>query len=414
MQYKSEGRSYLEIIQDFYISFREANNTVTAENKDALKAYLMKQLSVSKEVDAQFLLEEKTKQYYRRLNAEIKGQGRVVKGRPEINVVNIFDTGKSTYPSRLTLFEIAFALGLDEKECNEMFRAAGQYEIHLGGDPQESILYFCLKKGLTHLDAIRMHERYCRNSSLSEAPEELQKTMSQRSRFVADALLEAIAIEDFDTSKQEFEAKLPLYAASYSYFSGRVRRYVLRLLDENTKKDKGKTSVEGTGYSALSSDFCVLFDRDRRGVSSELDKVRKAESHPTREFVCMLLCLDYYRNYQRNCMFYSLEEYINNELNDFGMEELNDARIIEALLIELSKFQFHDRKSNMVRYDSKYWIILPKNDLSYIKQAGYILNEYIVNLEEKHNMYVRICNISLIHKNAFLQDLFLKTPGDSK
>ena len=419
MKHTSEGISCLKIIPRFCENFCNTNNIKSnTQLNQELKVYLMKHLNVSKEADAKFLLGERTNQYYRRLNKEVKGYGRIVSGRPEINVTNIFSPVKSTCPSRLTLFEIAFALGLNDEECNEMLRAAGQYDIHLGGDPQESIIFFCLKKGLSHLDAIRMYERYCANDPLSKVLKENETNLSQRSQFIADELLKAMLIKDFDRSMQAFEQQLGLYAASYSYYSGRVRRYVLRLLEENTKKEKKAVNLEDNRTSSLCSDFCILFGRDKRGMSSELDKIYKAESHPTREFVYMLLCLDYYRNYFKNCKLYSLEEYINNWLDDFGMEELNNTRIIEALLLELSKYQFHNKKNNMVRYNSDSWIIVHSSNRSYIEQAAFILKEYTEEPKKEDfqgpKVYIPISEVPLIFKNTFLQDLFLKTPGVKK
>lgn len=418
MRHSSEGHSYLEMITGFYERFCKTNNAVVMTPRlqinQNLKDFLIKKLGATNEADAQFQLGEKTKCYYNSLNKKLQGKARVVRGRPEINVTNIFNPEDPTYPTRMVLLEIAFVLELKPSDCNEMLRIANQYDIHLGGDPQESIIYFCLEKGLSHLEAIRMYEQYCKNESLTEVSEEHKKTMSQRSQYIAKDLLKAIHIDCFDISKYEFENKLHLYSASYSYYSGRVRKFVLRLRDESLNKKEEPTDSEAAKKSALYSDFCVLFNRDVRGIDSELRKVYKGESHPSREFVYMLLCLDYYKNYEKISKVYSLEEHTNNYLRDFDMEELKDTRITESLLIELSKYKFQNRKKNMVQYNSDHWVILPSHNWNYVKQAGFIIKKYVDEINERYNVTIPIDQATLILKNSFLQDSFLKMPGDKR
>ena len=401
MKDRVEKISVINQIAHFYNNRNNGNMRKNGE----LISFLMQQLNEAVESNARIKLEDKVKEYYRDLDKQVKGYGRVVRGRPEINAMNIFV--KEAQPERLTLLEVAFALKMNAEKTNQLLEIAGQYPLHWGGDPQESVLYFCLEKGMSHLDAIKMYERFCANLPLmsAEITDEEIKSLSQRSKFVAQAFEQALKIEDQRKSLQEFEKQLYLHAASYSYYSGRIRRYLLRLYN-------GQVENENNSFY---KDFHILFNRAKSGIKSELERVViKEESHPTREFVYMLLCVDYYRN-ENLAKLCSLEEYVNNHLRDeFGLDELAEDSIIEALLIELSRYNFSKRKKNLLTYGDS-WVIYTEDKVGArnIDKAGYILSLYSEKLKEK-GIDLPIEDVELIRKASFIQDLFLKTPGDKK
>ena len=184
-----------------------------------------------------------------------------------------------------------------------------------------------------------------------------------------------------------------------------MRRYLLGLYNTQVENEK----------IAFYEDFNILFNRVKSGIKSELERVvLKEGSHPTREFIYMLLCVDYYRN-EDLANLYSLEEYINNHLrNEFGLDELNEKNILESLLIELSRYNFNKRKKNLVTYGDS-WVIYNERSAGVrnIDKAGYILSLYSEKLKEK-GIAIPIEDVELIRKASFIQDLFLKTPGDKK
>lgn len=409
MKTNSEINSWNIAVKSFYDRFykiEEFAQTELCDRNYQLKQFLLEKLHTQKEENARRRIRNQINNYYKTLTDELRssleGENKAIitSSNPGVNAWNIFCTSKdSMCPTRLTLFEIAFTLGLNGEECNKMLRSAGHYDIHLGGDPQESIIYFCLDKGLSHLDAIKMYEQFCMNQLLVCVSEDYQKTISQRSVFIAKELLKAINMEHFDSSKAAFEEKLRLYAASYSYYCGRVRRYFLKLTDAYMKE----------GADQFRNDFCLMFHRVESGVKLEFGKILDEKSHPTRECVCLTLCLDYYKNYSTNSKLYSLEEFINNNLASFGIEELNDIRLLDALLIELSQYQLDTRTTKAVKHSNGLSFAFPYTGKDYIRQVSEILKCYCTM---DYCAVEPITRAKLIDKNSFLQDLFLKTPGD--
>lgn len=431
-----------QFYEDFYAVPRSKLFEEITDENYFLKRYFMDLFNVGSMQEAKKSLIECVNDYYKKL-AEENGGCLVVPERFDINIKNIFKEKKKTVnadkrdyleklnikgksftykgpvwdaeiydtnsSSRETLFKIAFALGdkfdgFKATQCNEMLEKAGHNPIHLGGDPQESIVYFCLEKKQSYLAAVSLYEKYCKNEPLTGLDSEEKGVMSQRSKLVSPKMIQAIQNADFNESLKDFEEQLYSHAAMYSYYSGRARRYVLdRIAEANNKK------------FPLDKVFSYVFAREDREVESAFDKILKGSSHPTRNLICLLLTIDYFLEYKKHKTVLTLKDYLNLYLGPdrLGLLQLNKSRRLDSLLLELSRYDISQRKRNWIRYDKETWIVFDEWLLHYdeteLHLVAYIIKRYIL---DKYKSINPVTSAELIKKDCFFEKL--KTAGGKK
>lgn len=388
--------SLIECVNDYYKKLTEENG-----------GYLVVPERFADNIKNIFKEEKKTinadkRDYLEKVN--IKGKKFTYRG--PVWDAEIYDTNSS---SRETLFKIAFALGykfdgFKAAQCNEMLEKAGQNPIHIGGDPQESIVYFCLEKKQSYLTAVCLYEKYCQNEPLTGLDSEEKGVMSQRSRLASPKMIEAIQNSDYEESLKDFEEQLYSHAAMYSYYSGRARRYVLdRIAEKKNKK------------FPLDKAFSYVFCREEREIERAFDKIIKGSSYPTRNLICLMLTMEYFLDYEQNRTVLTLKDYLNLYLgpDKLGLLQLDKTRRIDALLLELSRYDLSQRKRNWIRYDKETWVVFDEWLLHYdeteLHLAAYIIKRYIL---DKYKSINPITSAELIKKECFFEKL--KTTGEKK